>query len=981
MSGGGQSTTTSSSTVPQTFLNAYNSTVNRASNVASTPYQAYTGNLVAGFNGQQTLAQAEVQNNQTSYQPLLNQAESSVGSSTKPLWSSTQQFSPSSISQYESPYQSQVIGATEAQINNTDAQQQAQLAGNAASSGALGGDREGVAQGILGGQQAIANNSTLAGLNNQNYSQALGEFNQQQGAQLGANEANSWLNSQAGYAYGNLANEGNNLAMGNASALAASGLTEQQQEQAGLNTQYEQWQAQQAFPYQQTGWLANITEGIGSNVGGSSTTTQTNNAGGGRVPRANGGIVPQHYDGGGGILSDIPNVSASYIPSINGAGGGGRGVPNAPSAQVQQNPWANPATDIGAVSGGVSLYNNLFGGGSSAAATPVGFGNAGMAAASTGQMVPATDIGSAAFAPGVDTLTMPANASVAATSPGFFGTVGNALTEGASSAADAIGSGAEAIGSAAVDAGSSILSSLGDVASFIAALFNKGGAVEAPSGHAGGGIVVPFPQRRAAGGGIGNGSGNYGEMPYSMPPPVQLQSTSTDGGSGYIPTGSTAAAPTSQAAASPYQSSSGGGLGGALDSYASSGGFGILPMMLSRGGQAAGRAGGGIVIPFPKHFDDGGSTQPDDAMVNQMRADEAAGEASDSQAASAPPTASIAVPSADGAPAATYQPQKPGGWIPILAGVATAALGRHHDASHNVAEGVLAGLGTYGNEQKQYQEGAQKAATIQQEANRLADDAEFHREQIANENKKADAQASYWTTEGQNSAARVANEAKYQSGELGLRGQEVSQQGAYQQGELGIRGQEAQTRAAAEQSLESYRSTMAGRGNYSLIGTTPDGQPVYADKFSGSQQTADGNLYTGIVRPTAAQQGRLDNQQQGLDIRRQALAVAHNDREQALAEHGNASTLFAATNIMRADPTGKTTLEQAYTQADAHNPSGGTQPQQPAERPAQQPQAAAQQPKAAAQPAGVGQWMQNKATGQWRSPTGQIFDASGNPVQ
>ena len=402
MSGGGGSTTTSSTTVPPQFLQAYQQTVNRATQVASAPYQGYNGQLVAGFSGDQTAAQQAVRNVQGSYQPMLNNATSAVQASQTPLWQNTQQFSPSAVQQYENPYQSQVVAATQAQIANQDAQQQTQLAGNAASSGAFGGDRMGVAQGVLGGQQALANNSTLAGLNQSNYNQALGEFNQQQGAQLGANEANSWLNSQAGYAYGNLASEGNNLALTNASALAQSGATQQQQQQAGLNTQYEQWQAQQAFPYQQTGWLANITEGIGSNVGGTSTTTSSNR--GGRIGRAPGGIIP--YDpnmldfGGansqnGGILSEIPNVSGTYIPAGSGGGSGsvGRGPPSAPNAPLQSpGPFANPVTDIGAASSGYTLYkgtgaqayvNGLMGGSSPTVPASADAGSFGQGATST----------------------------------------------------------------------------------------------------------------------------------------------------------------------------------------------------------------------------------------------------------------------------------------------------------------------------------------------------------------------------------------------------------------------------------------------------------------------------------------------------------------------------------------------------------------------------------------------------------------------
>jgi len=1003
MSGGGSSTTTSSTTVPQTFLNAYNSTVNRASSVASTPYQAYNGQLVAGFTPDQTQAQSEVEGAQGAYQPALNAEWGAVGASTAPLWSNTMQtgvnpssgiagYTPnfygngpqvnaSTIAQYEDPYQSQVIGATEAQINNTDAQQQAQLTGNAASQGALGGDRQGVAQGILGGQQAIANNSTLAGLNQANYSQALGEanqqqqtgiaaneaslasgeseFNNQQQAQLSANEADAWLNSQAGYAYGNLAQEGNNLRLGDASALAQSGLTEQQQNQAGLNTAYEQWQAQQAFPYQQTGWLANITEGIGSNVGGSSTTTQTNNAAGGRVPRAAGGIVPRHYDSGGGILSDIPDVATSWIPSVSGGGGGGRGPPSPMPAQVPQNQMS-PSSMIGAAGGATSLYNNLGGpqligsngiisgplfGGSSA---PSVIGNAGMGIASDGESVPLTNMGSSAFAPGLDTLSTPSAATVGSYNPslfgsmfgsgaaasvpsteiassaiptgvgagaldstiptltadaagdagaggaGFLGSLGSAVDAGAGAAGDALASGAGAIGAgvgalgdAAASTASAVGAGLSDLATWLLPLFalKDGGAVPSQP-RAPGGIVVPFPvQRRAFGGGIGGHVGtspNSGMMPYDMAPPVAA--TGTTGGPpqiGYIPSAGQSGAPYAF----------GGGIGSGRGIGTPTTGFGsfVAPAYTVSGTPGAGstnplgmlspsqgdsaasmgaspfgmRRGGGIVVPFRRHFGDGGAAdpQPSDGMVDQLRADEAQNTA---PASSAPQSnASVVVPPSDG-PAQTYQPEKPNLWLPALAGIATAALGRHHEAGHNIAEGVLAGLGTYSKEDEQYQAGSEKAATIQQEAKRLADDAEFHREQIARENAQdAEATRHNQATEGIQSKT-ADSEAQYRT----LSGNaDVTRAGA----DVARVGVEAD----AEKSLADFRNKQGAA--VTPVGTDSSGRLVFSGKYGGGLTDETGQPYVGPVNPLPAVSARVGATERGQDL-------AHNDRLASLSQ-------------------------------------------------------------------------------------------------
>lgn len=270
---GGTNTTTSTTAPPAQFLNAYSTAVNNAQNVASTPFQAYPGNTVAPLSPDQTNGIAETENAQGIANPYINAGAQYINAATTPLWGETSQFSPSAVQQFESPYTNDVLNSTEAAEMNTDAQQQQQVVGNAVSSGAWGGDRSAVAQGILGGQQAIANNATNAGIANQGYSQALGEFNTEQQAQLGANEANSWLNSQAGYGMANLGQEALNTSLTGASALESVGGLEQSQAQANLNVPYQNFLAAEAYPFQTAGWEANIAEGLGSASGGTSSTS------------------------------------------------------------------------------------------------------------------------------------------------------------------------------------------------------------------------------------------------------------------------------------------------------------------------------------------------------------------------------------------------------------------------------------------------------------------------------------------------------------------------------------------------------------------------------------------------------------------------------------------------------------------------------------------------------------------------------------
>lgn len=279
MSGGGGSTNTvsQSSQPPAAFSTALAQTLPQVQQTAATPLTQYTGNLVAPINADQQSAINTVNNAQGIANPYINAASADLSKATTPLWSGVQQFTPSSVTQYESPFTENVLNTTEAAEANTDAQQQQQVVSNAVSSGAWGGDRSAVAQGITAGQQAIANNATNAGIENAGYTSALGEFNQQQGAQLGANEANAWLSSQAAAGEAGLGSEALNTTLSGASAQLQTGGIEQTQAQEQLNVPYEQYLQAQAYPFQTANWESSLLEGLSATAGGTGTSVGTSN--------------------------------------------------------------------------------------------------------------------------------------------------------------------------------------------------------------------------------------------------------------------------------------------------------------------------------------------------------------------------------------------------------------------------------------------------------------------------------------------------------------------------------------------------------------------------------------------------------------------------------------------------------------------------------------------------------------------------------
>lgn len=367
--GGGSNTQTTVSGPPQQFLDAYGQVMDQAKGVASTPYQSYPGNLVAGLSPDQQQGISQTQNAQGIANPFINAAAQEIGNSTTPVLTpqvnqdqmgSTayfqeagqtlpfQNLTPQQIQQYQNPYTQQVIDATQAEFNNQNKQQQQGIVGNAISQGAFGGDRSAVAQGITAGQEQLAQAPVIAGLQNQSYAQALAAAQQQQqaglsaqqasqqlqlgagqgitgvgGQILGAQEANNWLSSQAGYGLANLGNEALQSSLTGANSLLGIGGLEQQQAQQSLNVPYEQYIAQQAYPFQTTGWLSNIAEGLGGASGGTGSTTYPAPSAVSQIAGA--GLAGAGILGQTGAFSGS-NGSSGWLSNLFGGGGGATAV-------------------------------------------------------------------------------------------------------------------------------------------------------------------------------------------------------------------------------------------------------------------------------------------------------------------------------------------------------------------------------------------------------------------------------------------------------------------------------------------------------------------------------------------------------------------------------------------------------------------------------------------------------------------------------
>jgi muramidase (phage lysozyme) len=246
--GGKTGTSTASTSIPPEVLARYNAVNKQAQDTAGTPFQQYSSDpnaFVAPLNEEQQAATGQTNQYANAAQPAINYAQ--------------QGFTPEGFQQgvqgYMNPFLQNAMGATAAQMNNINQQEQQKMIGSAIGAGAFGGDRANIGLGNLENQQNLAMGQTLGQMANQGYQNAAQNY------MTGLGQI------------GNLGIQGQQAGLQGAQAMMGAGTLGQQTTQAGKSALYNQFQQQQAYPFQVAQFLANIAEGTGALSG--STTTQT----------------------------------------------------------------------------------------------------------------------------------------------------------------------------------------------------------------------------------------------------------------------------------------------------------------------------------------------------------------------------------------------------------------------------------------------------------------------------------------------------------------------------------------------------------------------------------------------------------------------------------------------------------------------------------------------------------------------------------
>ena len=317
---GGQQTSTTNQTQTQTANPVAQAALTPFGqiglNVAQTPYNAAMNPQVAAQNQQQLSAIQGLgglqSNNPAS--PFIQQANQYSQTAADPnnVTAMAQQF--------YNPMSQQVLN----QLGNVFGQQSAQLQGNEAASGSIGGSRASVANSTLANQQGLAAGQTLAGLQQQ----ALNAAQTQQG-QI----------SQQAFTQGQLGNEALNTGLTGINAALQGGNLTQAQQQAILNAAQQGAIQQTLFPQQEAAAGENIAMGttaLGGTTTGQGTTTQPVNylgqvlgagtaaaglfaAQGGRIHRAIGGGTGVGLgDQGPAALGGLQSGGVSFGPIQSG---------------------------------------------------------------------------------------------------------------------------------------------------------------------------------------------------------------------------------------------------------------------------------------------------------------------------------------------------------------------------------------------------------------------------------------------------------------------------------------------------------------------------------------------------------------------------------------------------------------------------------------------------------------------------------------
>ena len=239
-----------------------------ADTISQRPYEAYGGNLVAGFSPEQEQAFRMVQTQAGTTMPLYQTAAQTATGLTGYQAPS---FLQGDVSQYMNPYISQVENRAMARGQEALQQNLNQISANAARAGAFGGSRQAIQEGIAQAETAKNMADLSAQLRMQGYNQAAGQLENDLARQM----AGSQMQLQAAGMLPGIAQGQQQAGLTDTAAIEAIGAQRQALEQAQLQDQYSRFMEARNYPIE----MLNLRLGATSATPYGSTQTRTQTGG------------------------------------------------------------------------------------------------------------------------------------------------------------------------------------------------------------------------------------------------------------------------------------------------------------------------------------------------------------------------------------------------------------------------------------------------------------------------------------------------------------------------------------------------------------------------------------------------------------------------------------------------------------------------------------------------------------------------------
>ena len=304
---GGTQTTVQKNQIPQWVQEAGQKNLAAAYQVADNMQGPYTGPRVADMTQGQQADIGLLQNNVGASNPAFAAAENTAAGLTNynPAQVQAQTLAGTDLSSYMNPYTQNVIGSGLQAIDLQRRQALNQVGDQALKSGAFGGSRQGVQEGVTNAGSAMQAGNLASQLMAQNFSQAQAAAQGDISRNLAAQQANqsaglqgAGLNLSAAQGLGSLAGQQQQNFLGGLTAAMTGQDLAQQQKQAQITADQQAYQEGQQFPLQQ---LQVPLQALGMTPYGQQTTST------GPGPSSNGLMT------GLGAAASIASIGASIF--------------------------------------------------------------------------------------------------------------------------------------------------------------------------------------------------------------------------------------------------------------------------------------------------------------------------------------------------------------------------------------------------------------------------------------------------------------------------------------------------------------------------------------------------------------------------------------------------------------------------------------------------------------------------------------------